>query len=328
MTPVIELGITVPLDPALAEHRPVFETLDAAGYTSFWTAETAGNDAFTPLALAAGILPQAELGTAIASVFTRGPALLAMTAAALAEAAPGRFALGIGTSAPVIVDRWNNIRFDRPFSRVRDTLRFLRSALAGERVSTAYDTFRVDGFRLERPPAVAPPILIAALGPRMLGLAGAEADGVVLTWLSAGDVRSVLGVVEAGGSVGRVVTRVLVCPSEDAPLVRAAARRLIAGYVTVPAYEAFHRWLGRDAALQEVWAAWAATDRRGAAEAVPDQVVDDLVVHGGPDECAEHIAEYMSAGVTTPVVKIVSLDPAVEQLAGAIAVARAVRDRG
>src|SRR5436305_11924266 len=119
-----------------------------------------------------------------------------MTAATLAEVAPDRFVLGIGTSTPVIVQRWNAIDFSEPFKRSRDTLRFLRAALAGEKVSCEYDTFAVKGFRLERPPVPPPRVVLAALRPGMLRLAAAEADGAITNWLAAGDVpkvRAVLG---------------------------------------------------------------------------------------------------------------------------------------
>ncbi|HEX2772181.1 MAG TPA: LLM class flavin-dependent oxidoreductase, partial [Micromonosporaceae bacterium] len=146
--------MTVPLaDVPLADHAPIYAALAQAGFTDLWSSEVAGADAFTPLALAAAWQPQLRLGTAIAPVFTRGPGLLAMTAAALADAAPGRFALGIGASSPVLVDDWNAMRFEQPYRRTRDMLRFLRAALRGEVVDEAYETFAVRRFRLERPPA-------------------------------------------------------------------------------------------------------------------------------------------------------------------------------
>src|SRR5271170_3105203 len=95
-------GITVPLDGIpLSEHRECYEELVELGYTDAWSSEADGTDAFTHLALAAAWAPTLRLGTAIVPAHTRGPALLAQSAAALAEAAPGRFALGIGTSSNV-----------------------------------------------------------------------------------------------------------------------------------------------------------------------------------------------------------------------------------
>ncbi|MGE5830060.1 MAG: LLM class F420-dependent oxidoreductase, partial [Micromonosporaceae bacterium] len=275
------------------------------GYTDVWSAEAGGADAFTPLALASVWGPRLHLGTAIVPVFTRGPATLAMCAASLADAAPGRVSLGIGSSSDIIVQRWNGIAFDRPLPRVRDTVRFLRAALAGERISQAYETFTVDGFRLQTPPHQPPRLLVAALRPGMLRLAGREADGAILNWLSAADVGRVAPYVLAGGAEKELVARIFVAPpSTDVAAVRAAARALIATYLTVPVYRAFHEWLGRGEVLAPMWRAWTAGDRRAAAAAIPDEVVDDLVVHGSPQQCREHIARYVAAGVTTPVLAL------------------------
>src|SRR3954469_20919735 len=171
-------GMTVPWGGVpLAGHAALYAALADAGFTDVWSSEVAGSDAFTPLALAAAWEPRLRLGTAITPVFTRGPGLLAMSAAALAEAAPGRFQLGIGASSPVVVGAWNSVEFTEPYARSRDMLRFLKAALAGELVDHDYGTFAVRRFRLERPPATPPPVLLAALRPGMLRLAGAEGAG-------------------------------------------------------------------------------------------------------------------------------------------------------
>jgi probable F420-dependent oxidoreductase len=318
------LGITIPFDAPLAEHPPLLRALSDAGYTDFWTAETARCDAFSPLTFAAAALPGGHLGTAIASVFARGPASLAMNAAGVAEAAPGRFTLGIGTSSAMLAEDWNATPFRRPLSRVRDAVRFLRAALAGERVDAAYDTFQVRGFRLERAPDTPPPILVAALRPGMLRLAAAEADGAVLNWLAVQDVTTARQHLAATSTVA---ARLFVCPSEDQPTVRAAARRLIATYASVPVYARFHEWLGRGAALAATWRAWSAGDRRAASAAVPDSVVVALIVHGTVGECAAHIRRYAAAGVTVPVLKFLPLDPARDPFQDALAVAARLRAR-
>ncbi|MEU8314605.1 MULTISPECIES: LLM class F420-dependent oxidoreductase [unclassified Micromonospora] len=297
--------MTVPLGGIpLADHAAVYAALDDAGFTDVWSSEVAGADAFTPLALAAAWSPRLRLGTAITPVFTRGPGLLAMSAAALAEAAPGRFALGVGASSPVLVRDWNAIEFDEPFKRTRDVLRFLRAALRGETVDGAFDTFAVRKFTLERPPAVPPPVVLAALRPGMLRLAAAEADGVILNWLSAEDVPTALAEVGERRPGFEVAARIFVCPTEDATYARALGRRMITGYLTVPAYAAFHRWLGREDSLGPMWQAWAAGDRRGASAAVPDEVVDALVPHGSPEQCVAAVRRYADNGVDVPVVAV------------------------
>jgi probable F420-dependent oxidoreductase len=292
-------GITVPYDRTpLAECRELFEEIASLGYTDIWSAEASATDGFVPLAMAAAWLPTMRLGTAIVPSFTRGPATLAMCVATMAEAAPGRFQFGLGTSSDVIVQRWNGIPFVEPYKRNKDMVRFLRAALAGEKVSEDYDTFSVKGFRLERPPAIAPPILVAALRPGMLRLAGRLGDGTIINWLSADDVKQIVPEVGLGKEV---VCRIYVCPTEDAAAVRSAAKMLIAAYLNVEVYALFQEWLGRGPRLQAMWDLWRAGDRKGAVEAISDEVVDELVVHGTPDECREHVARYVANGVTVPV---------------------------
>jgi len=298
-------GMTVPLAGVpLADHAAVYAALAGAGFTDVWTSEVAGADAFTPLALAAAWQPELRLGTAIAPVFTRGPGLLAMTAAALAETAPGRFSLGIGASSPVVVGDWNAVDFTEPYARSRDMLRFLKAALAGEMVDGDFGTFAVRRFRLERPPAVPPKIQLAALRPGMLRLAAAEADGVILNWLSPADVTTALAELKGAAPDFEVTARIFVCPTDDATHARAIGRRMIAAYLTVPAYAAFHRWLGRGEILEPMWQAWSAGDRKTALAAIPDEVVDDLIVHGSPAECRAKVATYAAAGINVPVMAL------------------------
>jgi probable F420-dependent oxidoreductase len=310
-------GITIPFDGvALADHRRWYEELVRLGYTDVWTAETDGVDGFTPLALASAWSPALQLGVAIIPVYTRGPALLAQSTAALAEAAPGRFTLGLGTSSDVIVTRWNGIEFSEPYKRVRDTIRFLRSALAGEKVDHQYETFTVRGFRLARPVEDPPPLFLAALRPGMLRLAGREADGVIINWLSAEDVATVIP--ELGADIP-VAARIFVIPSEDTEAVRSVGRRMVAAYLNVGVYAAFHRWLGRGTELEPMWSAWQRGDRKGALDTIPDAVVDSLVVHGSFEQCRAHIGRYVENGVTIPVMAVIplgmSMDAAVKGLA-------------
>src|SRR5439155_9303230 len=187
-----ELGITVPFEGLeLHEHRPAIDQLADAGFHGFWTGEVNSVDGLTPLSLFAGWRSDISISCAVVSAYTRGPALLAMSAAALGEIAPGRARFGIGAGSNVIVGNWNGIPFEDPYTRVAESLRFVRRALTGERVSLETRTFTSEGFRLGRVPAVPPKLVVAALGPRMQRLAAAEADGVVLNFLSAADVETV-----------------------------------------------------------------------------------------------------------------------------------------
>ncbi|MGA1508823.1 MAG: LLM class F420-dependent oxidoreductase [Ilumatobacteraceae bacterium] len=304
-------GMTVPLPGPLHSHREKLGELADLGYTDIWSAESDGADAFTPLALAAAWEPRLRLGTAIVPAYTRSPACMAQSVASLADAAPGRFAIGIGSSSNVIVERWNGVPFVEPYKKVRDVVRFLNDALTGEKIVKTYDTFDINGFKLGVRPEQKPQILVAALREGMLRLAGREADGAIINWLSPSDVAKVAGVVRdaAGGADREIVARIFVCPSENTDVVRASARFAIAAYLNVPVYAAFHDWLGRGDQLQGMWDAWKAGDRKAALAAIPDEVVDDLVVHGSPAHCREVIDQYFANGVTTSSLAILGLDP-------------------
>jgi len=311
MTLPVRPGMTAPLPGPLHTHQDKLARLADLGYTDLWSAEADGADAFTPLALAAAWEPRLRLGTAIVPAYTRAPACMAQSVATMADAAPGRFAIGIGSSSNVIVERWNGVPFVDPYKKVRDVVRFLRDALSGEKVAKKYDTFEIQGFRLGIRPEQTPPILVAALREGMLKLAGREADGVIINWLSATDVSTVAKVVNeaAGGEDREVVARIFVCPSENAEVVRTGARFAIAAYLNVPVYAEFHRWLGRGELLQPMWDAWAAGDRKAAVAAIPDEVVDELFVHGSPEHCRARIQQYFDNGVTTSSLAVMGLDP-------------------
>lgn len=305
-------GITIPLSGPLHAQREAIAGLSDLGYTDAWSAEADGCDGLTPLALASAWAPGLRLGTAILPVFTRGPALLAQSAAAMASAAPGRFVLGIGTSSNVIVESWNGIPFQDPYKRARDTLRFLKAAFAGGKVTEDYDTFSVRGFRLRVPVAEPPPVLLAALREQMLRLAGREADGAIVNWLSPADAARVAGIVRAENPAAEIAARLFVIATPDREKALATARFLLAAYVNVPVYKAFHQWLGRGDALGEHWEQWEAGDRRGALGKIPEAVVDDLVTHGSFEQCRARVAAYVASGVSCPVLALIPVEGADE----------------
>lgn len=299
-------ALSVPLEGfTLAEHGEIARGAERLGYTDAWSLEVDGVDCFSPLAVV-GMATGMRIGTAIANAFTRGPATLALCAAGIAEIAPGRFCLGIGAGSEVIVEAWNGGTFDRPATRVREMVQVLRSALAGERVVFHGQTLTVNGFRLSRSPGRPIPIHVAALRPGMLRVAAEVADGAIINWLSADDVLKSLSVVrEAAAKAGRdpaaieVTARLMIHVDPPTPDSDLAVRRHIAAYLNVPVYKAFHEWLGRADLLAPMWETWARGDRRGAVAAIPEQVVNDLLLRGSMAEIRAHILRYMEAGVDT-----------------------------
>jgi probable F420-dependent oxidoreductase len=255
-----------------------------------------------------------RLGTAIANVFTRGPATLAMSAAGIADLAPGRFILGLGAGSQPIVESWNGGHFALPATRVREMVHVVRAALTGERVVFRGKTLSVDGFRLARPPAQPVPVYVAALRAGMLRVAGEVADGVILNWLAAADVPRVVAVVrEAAAQAGRdptaveVTARLLVNVDPPGPEADVGVRRHVTAYLNVPVYRAYQEWLGRGPELTPMWQAWERGDRKAAVAAVPTGVMGDLILRGSMVEIRAHVQRYLDAGIDTAFLQVSTL---------------------
>lgn len=303
------IGISLPAgDLALPEQVELIRRAEELGYTDVWSSEVNAADGLSMLAAATSVTSSIRMGTAILPVYTRGPGLLAMSLASMAELAPGRFLAGVGSSSNIIVENWNAVGFDKPYGRVRDTVNFLKQALTGEKCTEDYETFSVKGFRLGLVPDQAPPIVVAALREGMLRLAGRRGDGAILNWLSPDDTKKVTAIVEEEHPDPEIVARLFVMPSTDRDRVREAAARTIAAYLNVPVYAKFHQWLGRGEQLQPMWDAWSEGDRKTAVEAVPDSLIDELFIHGSVEECKEQIQAYVDSGIRTPVLAISDLE--------------------
>jgi probable F420-dependent oxidoreductase len=295
---VVRQGLTIPFaGVSLPDHEPLLRRADALGYHDLWSGEATGYDGFTPLALAAAWTERARLGTGVVNPYTRGPALLAQSAAARADASAGRFVLGIGSSSDRIVERWNGIPFEKPLTHVREAVAGLRPVFAGERGA--------GGFKLEAPPPEPIPIYVAALRGRMLRLAGEVGDGAWVNFLPLSAAEQVVGEVRAGEqAAGREPGSVdIVCrffnvpapPEEGLPFVRF----MFAAYATVPVYAEYFRWLGFADQIDPMVEAWEGGDRKRAVELVPEDLARDVFVFGGPDEQRERLAAFAAKGITT-----------------------------
>jgi len=286
-------GLTLPLPGiSLADHEEHVKRAEAVGYTDLWTGETAGPDGFTPLALSAAWTERTRLGTGIVGVFQRGPALLAQEAAALASASRGRFVLGIGSSSDRIVEGWNGIPFERPLSKVRETLDFLDTALSGERTAT--------GFKLEAPPAEPIPIVLAALRGKMLELAVERAQGAFTNFLPLGGLPKVTAQLQGAPNDFELLCRFFCIPGEREQ-VEPLARFMFSSYITVPVYANFYRWLGYGEQIEPMVAAWESGDRQGAAAAAPWELIEEMFIFGGPEEMRQRLAAFVAGGITLPI---------------------------
>ena len=279
----VRWGLTISFaGVGLGELEPLVKGAEAAGWQDLWSAETSGYDGFTQLAAAATWTTDVRLGTGVIGVFQRGPALLAMEAAAIADLSGGRFVLGVGSSSNVIVERWNGVPFEKPLSKVRETVEALRPVFRGERGP--------GGFKLDLAPKHEIPIYVGALRSRMRRLAAEIGDGA---WLNFVPLEKVPDVVRDCEGVD-VVCRLFWVPAEDG---LGLARFLFASYVSVPVYAEFFRELGYGERIDPMVDAWNARDRQRALELVPDEIVEQMFVIGPPDVARDRLLEFGAAGI-------------------------------
>jgi probable F420-dependent oxidoreductase len=304
-------GLTLPLPGLpLADHEELIKRAEAAGYTDLWSGETNGPDGFTPLALGATWTERLRLGTGVVGVFQRGPALLAQEAAALADASRGRFALGIGSSSDRIVEGWNGIPFERPLSKVRETLDFLDAALQGERTES--------GFKLEQKPAHRIPLVLAALRGKMLALAVERADGAFTNFLPLAGLEKVAAQLRDAPEGFELLCRFFCIPGEREQ-VEPLARFMFSSYITVPVYENFYRWLGYGEKIDPMVEAWNAKDRQKAAEEAPWDLIEEMFIFGEPAQMKERLGAFVEGGITLPVITPITTPDRLGELIEALA---------
>jgi probable F420-dependent oxidoreductase len=287
-------GLTVPLTGiGLPDNAELLRRAEAAGYTDLWSGETNGPDGFTPLSLASAWTEKVRLGTGVVGVMQRGRALLAQETAALADASQGRFALGIGASSDRIIEGWNGMPFERPLSKMSETVDFLRTALAGERAD--------GGFKLERAPEERVPIILAALRGKMLRLAVEKGDGAFTNFLPLAGLAKVVEGLEGAPEGFELLCRFFCIPGEREQ-VEPLARFMFSSYITVPVYEAFYRWLGYGEKIDAMVEAWNAKDRQRAAEEAPWDLIEEMFIFGSPEQMLERLGAFVEGGITLPVI--------------------------
>jgi 5,10-methylenetetrahydromethanopterin reductase len=270
------------------------DAAEAGGYSGIWVPDIGGHDAVTTLATFAGTTRRVLLGTGVMPVFSRPPLVIAQTAATLDDLSGGRFVLGLGAGARRPTERWFGTRWSDPFARLQAAVAAVRAVAAGQ---------EVDGFTLAFPPVRSrPPVLLAALNPRMLALAGRLADGVLLNWLPLDAVPdAVARVRKAATEAGRDPAEVVVagyiraCVGDPGELAD-DLRPQVLTYLQLPAYAAMLRRYG-NADVDRVAAA-APEERAGL---VSDRTVEELVATGTADQVAGRLEAYRQAGVDLPV---------------------------
>jgi F420-dependent oxidoreductase-like protein len=215
------------------------------GFRSMWSAQVFGPDTLTVLAVIGRELDDVDFGTSVVPVQPRHPSMLAAQARTVQEAIKGTLSLGIGLSHQVVVEGLWGISFDRPASYMREYLEALAPMLRGESVNVQGKRVTAVSMSPLGPKETRTPgLLIAALGPAMLHLAGTLSDGTVLWMTGRRTIASHISplIREAAASVGRLAPRIVcglpITVTSDVAGARARVNEAYAIYATLPSYAA------------------------------------------------------------------------------------------
>jgi F420-dependent oxidoreductase-like protein len=288
------------------------------GAVSAWVAETWGQDVFTPLAYLAARTERIGLGSAIAQLGARSPAMLAMSAMSLQLLSDGRFRLGVGTSGPQVMEGWHGVRFDSPVATTRETIEIVAAVAAGERLTHAGRVYQLPlpggtgrALRSALPPTPVP-VYIAALGPRNLELAGEIADGWIGNVFMPEHAEVFLDRLRAGAARAcrTLASLDLVIPVavEFTDDVEAAVSRHASGYAfTIGAmgspdrnfYNAALARQGYEDDVRAVQGLWLAGRREEAAHRVPPEIGAKTNLIGTAGMITDRLRRYRDSGITT-----------------------------
>jgi F420-dependent oxidoreductase-like protein len=311
------LGRLPGFDKAGFDRRELIECVraaDACGYDSFWVPEAWEREAFTLLTELALRTERIHLATGIINVFSRSPALIAMSAATLDDISGGRFRLGLGTSGARVVEDFHGLNFRKPLTRLRETIQIIRLLLAGDRVDFSGECFELRRFKLGFKPVRSEiPIYIAALTEKSLRQVGELADGWLPTHWPRARLQEGISEISAGAEgVGRDASRIEIAPFVNVVVSAAPARsrnqaRLPLAYYIGGMGDYYHASLSRlgfGIEADRVRALWQAGRRKDAMAAVTDEMVDSIAICGPVEECRDRLDDMYGSGATLPLIPI------------------------
>lgn len=291
---------------------------DEAGVHSLWINEGFGHDAFSGLAVLARETRRVLLGTSIVNVFSRTPGALAQHFATIDQLSGGRVLIGLGTSAPGVIERYHGMSFERPLSRMRETVELLRLFWRGERFS-----YQGKQFTIERalpmgvePVQEEPPVFLATMAPRSLAVTAAIADGWLPTWIPfdrlPGQVRALREAVEGEGRDARKFrirspgsTTVVLHESRLEQIGQNRARTT-AFFVARNGEFYFNQFAryGMETEARMIRDAWESGGSSAAVAAMPAGMAERFDFAGDIKECCERVKSQQQAGIDFHVVVV------------------------
>jgi F420-dependent oxidoreductase-like protein len=323
---MLKLGIEIPY-PEMHDRASMLELAREAegeGYDTIWCSEVYTYDAFTTLTQLACATERINVGTNIAQIYARTPALLASTAASLDQMSGGRFILGVGASGPQVIEGWHGVPYDRPVQRTREIVEICRTVWSGGKVLHDGPVFTLDkGLRLLNSGHRANiPVYVASLGPKNIEMTAEIAEGWLPTLFSTSHADVFAEALAAGKAKRdpalpplRVAPTTMVHVGDDVKAGIDACRFFVGFYIGGMGSkernfynQLVQRYGFRDEALK-VQEMFLGGDKAGAIAATPDDLVDQVSIVGDEARVKDRLAAFAESGATDMVVSFLG-DPA------------------
>lgn len=308
MTLEKRIAITLPAGPDISDTIARLKWAEEHGITDAWFADSGAPDTLTQIAAVGHHTKSIRIGVAVTPVYTRSPSVLAASANVISQVIPGRFVMGLGSSSQTIMGQWNGIPLDKPLTRVKETVKLVRTMLSGEKTNFDGETLYSRGYR-QAPTATPPPLYIGALRPKMIEMAAEVGDGVIFNLWPRGALPKMMEALQRGAANGEkdwrnieVVNRAMVLCTDDKVTGRAIFRAAFGPYYATPVYNKFLAWAGYEDAANAIAEGWAAKDREKTAAALTDQLIDEIAIIGTEAEIQARIQSDADGGVHTHII--------------------------
>ncbi|MDE1831138.1 MAG: LLM class flavin-dependent oxidoreductase [Thaumarchaeota archaeon] len=271
---------------------------------SIWIPETWGMDCCSVLSHVSGIANEPKLGSSIINIYSRSPALAAMSAVTLDVISNGRFMLGLGTSSKPIVEDWHGIKFENPLHRMREYVDVIRLVMSGKKVSYDGKFFHLKNFGLLiKPRRTKIPIYLAAINPEMVKLTWDIADGVIFYLRPLHELKGTIEMMQSKRKID-VACQLITCVSNDYEKSITRAKKTIAFYVSVgTAYRQFLASHGFKKATDAIFEEYKKNGLNGNHVFVTDDMVNSLSICGTPEDVRRKMFQFVETGIDLPILQ-------------------------
>ena len=271
---------------------------------SIWIPETWGMDCCSILSHVSNIAKKPKLGSSIINIYSRSPALVAMSSSTLDTISGGRFTLGLGTSSKAIVEDWHGVKFSSPLERMREYVEIIRLTMSGQKVTYDGKFFNLKNFGLLiKPRRTRIPIYLAAINQKMVELTWEIADGVIFYLRPLPELKSTITKMQSKKKID-VTCQLITCVSHDSQKAINRAKQTIAFYVSVgKIYREFLASNGFKKETTTIFEEYKKNGLKNNHDFVTDEMVHSLSVCGTPEDIRKKIPRFIEAGINLPILQ-------------------------